>query len=84
MTMEVSCAGQSRRIRIDILNRDMFDPQAGTPEHTSWTMALLGRLDRALGSSRLHALRGIPAAVAKTTIQPDAGRSGEGDIRRSF
>lgn len=49
VTMQVSCGGQSRRIRIDILNRDMFDPHAGTPEHTSWTMALLGRLDRALG-----------------------------------
>lgn len=51
VTMQVSCGGQSRRIRIDILNRDMFDPHAGTPEHTSWTMALLGRLDRALGSN---------------------------------
>ena len=36
---------------MDILDRDMFDPHAGTPEHTSWTMALLGRLDWALGSN---------------------------------
>jgi hypothetical protein len=34
VTMQVSCGGQSRRIRIDILNRDMSDPHAGTPEHT--------------------------------------------------
>jgi hypothetical protein len=51
VTMQVSCGGQSRRIRMDILDRDMFDPHAGTPEHTSWTMALMGRLDQALGSN---------------------------------
>jgi len=29
----------------------MFDAHAATPVHTSWTMALLGRLDRAVGDS---------------------------------
>jgi periplasmic protein TonB len=36
---------------MDILDRDMFDPHPNTPEHTSWTVALLGRLDKALGNS---------------------------------
>lgn len=51
VTMQIQCGGQSRRIRMDLLDRDMFDPHAGTPAHTSWTMAVLGRLDRALGNT---------------------------------
>src|ERR1017187_4114557 len=51
VVMQVQCGDQSRRIRMDILDRDMFDPHPTTPEHTSWTMALLGRLDQALGTS---------------------------------
>lgn len=49
VSMQVQCAGQTRIIRSDILDRDMFDPHAGTPEHTSWTMGILGQLDHALG-----------------------------------
>ncbi|MGD0014613.1 MAG: energy transducer TonB [Bryobacteraceae bacterium] len=49
VTMQVMCGNQTRRIRMDILDRDMFDPAPRTPEHTSWTMALLRRLDQALG-----------------------------------
>lgn len=50
VALHVQCGGQSRRIRMDILDRDMFDSHPATPEHTSWTMGLLGRLDQALGS----------------------------------
>jgi TonB family protein len=49
VVMQIQCRNQTRRIRMDILDRDMFDPSPRTPEHTSWTMTLLGRLDRALG-----------------------------------
>jgi len=49
ISMQVQCGGQSRIIRSDILDRDMFDPHAGTPEYTSWTMMILGQLDRAIG-----------------------------------
>lgn len=49
ISMQVQCGGQTRIIRSDILDRDMFDPHAGTPEHTSWTMGILAQLDRALG-----------------------------------
>ena len=51
VVMQVQCGGQSRRVRMDILDRDMFDRHPVTPEHTSWTLALLGRLDRPLGST---------------------------------
>lgn len=51
IAMQVSCGGKDRRIRIDILDRDMFDPHPVTPERTSWTMALLNRLDKLLGSA---------------------------------
>ena len=51
VVMRVGCGGEDRRIRMDILDRDMFDPHPVTPEHTSWTMALLNRLDKLLGSA---------------------------------
>ena len=49
VAMQVQCATQTRVVRSDILDKDMFDPVPNTPEHTSWTMRLLGRLDKALG-----------------------------------
>jgi TonB family protein len=49
--MEVQCGNQTRVIRSDILDRDMFDAAANTPEHTAWTMQLLQRLDKAVGPS---------------------------------
>ena len=51
VAMQVGCGGEVRRIRMDILDRDMFDPYPATPERTSWTMTLLGRLDKLLGSA---------------------------------
>lgn len=49
VVMQVPCGTQTRLIRSDILDRDMFDPAAKTPEHTSWTMRLLQRLDSVVG-----------------------------------
>lgn len=49
ISMQVRCGDQTRIIRSDILDRDMFDPRTGTPEHTSWTMGILAQLDHALG-----------------------------------
>lgn len=49
VVMQVPCRGQTRLIRSDILDRDMFDPAARTPARTSWTMQLVGRLDKAAG-----------------------------------
>jgi TonB family protein len=49
VAMEVECGAQTRIIRADILDRDMFDPAPNTPQHTSWTMQLLEKLDKAVG-----------------------------------
>jgi TonB family protein len=49
VVMRVECGTQTRLIRSDILDRDMFDKAAKTPERTSWTMRLLGRLDETVG-----------------------------------
>lgn len=54
VTMSVQCGTQTRLIRMDVLDRDMFDPAANTPKHTSWTMALLSRLDQTLGPGVLE------------------------------
>jgi hypothetical protein len=51
VVMQVQCGGLARAIRMDVLDRDMFDYHPTTPEHTSWTMRLLGRLDQALGAT---------------------------------
>jgi hypothetical protein len=47
--MQVQCGPQTRMIRAEILDKDMFDPAANTPIYTSWTMQLLDRLDKARG-----------------------------------
>ncbi len=49
VAMQVQCGNQTRITRSDILDRDMFDPAAQTPEHTSWTMQLLESLNKSLG-----------------------------------
>jgi TonB family protein len=50
ISMHVQCGGKERTIRADVLDRDMFNPNAATPENTSWTMRLLTRLDKAFPS----------------------------------
>jgi Gram-negative bacterial TonB protein C-terminal len=49
LAMSVQCGAQTRIIRSDILDKDMFDAIPNTPRLTSWTMQLLKRLDQAAG-----------------------------------
>jgi TonB family protein len=49
VTMQVSCGGKDRQLRMDIRDRDLFDSAPHTPENTSWTMGLLEELDKVLG-----------------------------------
>lgn len=49
VVMQVQCGSRTRLVRSDILDQDMFDPSAHPPQHTSWTMRLLERLDQAVG-----------------------------------
>lgn len=53
VTMQLQCGGTLRSIRTDILDRDMFDDHPNTPKNTSWSMNLMARLDKALGSNVL-------------------------------
>jgi TonB family protein len=66
--MQVQCGTQSRLIRSDILDRDMFDPTTKTPEHTSWTIALLQRLDSAVGPGAIDTQQIFP--TLETDKQP--------------
>lgn len=50
VVMQVQCGVATRIIRADILDKDMFDSAPQTPEHTSWTMKLLARIDHAVGA----------------------------------
>ena len=54
ITMSVQCGTQTRLIRMDILDRDIFGAAPNTPEHSTWTMSLLARLDKALGPGVLE------------------------------
>ncbi len=47
--MQVNCGGETRLIRADILDRDVFDPAIKTPQNTNWTMGLLNKLEKAAG-----------------------------------
>jgi hypothetical protein len=49
VVMQVPCGNQTRVIRADILDKDLFDANPKTPERTSWTVNLLSKLDQALG-----------------------------------
>jgi TonB family protein len=49
ITLQASCGGKDRLLRMDILDRDLFDAHANTPEQTSWTMAVMRQIDEVTG-----------------------------------
>jgi len=49
VTMQASCSGQNRQLRMDILDRDIYGSHPQTPANTSWTMQLLMKLQDVLG-----------------------------------
>ena len=53
IAMQVQCGSDTRIIRSDVLDREWFDTNPGTPKHTSQTMELLAKLDQASGPSPL-------------------------------
>jgi hypothetical protein len=50
VVIQVQCGDQTRQVRSDILDRDIYAASPNTPEHTSWTMKLLEQLDKAIGN----------------------------------
>ncbi len=53
VAMRVRCGRDTRIIRSNVLDRDLFDENPGTPIHTSQTMALMAKLDQAVGPGPL-------------------------------
>ena len=49
VTIQAKCGGKERQLRLDILDRDIYDGRTQTPENTSWSMRLMSHLDNALG-----------------------------------
>lgn len=73
VNMEVQCGPQTRMIRSEILDKDLFDPAANTPTHTSWTIQLLDRLDKALGPGVMDKpIFPISESDQAVTIVPDS------------
>ncbi|MGA2051301.1 MAG: energy transducer TonB, partial [Terracidiphilus sp.] len=48
--MQVACGGADRKLRMDILDRDIYDRRTQTPSNTSWTMSLFSELNGVLGT----------------------------------
>lgn len=80
ITMQVQCGDQTRILRSKILDKDLFDANPHTPEHTSWTAQLLSRLDQVLGPRVLD--QPILPAVAsdKVPVQSEASPGALQDI----
>jgi TonB family protein len=78
ISMHVQCGGKERIIRADVLDRDMFDPNAATPENTSWTMRLLTRLDKPFPSGVWD--RPITAGLT----EPAGATVPNGDVARAL
>ena len=49
LTMEATCSGKDRQLRMDILDRDIYDNRTATPTNTSWSMRVLSTLNDSLG-----------------------------------
>jgi len=72
IAMQVQCGDQTRIVRSKVLDRDMFDANPHTPEHTSWTMQLLDRLDQAVGPGVLDQPIFPALANDKAPVQSEA------------
>jgi len=68
VTMLANCGGRERKIRMDILDRDLFDAHAATPENTSWTVRLLNEIDKVTGTGGLE--QPIFATGLETRTEP--------------
>ena len=53
VTMQVACGNNTRLIRYEVLDRDMFEERPNTPEQTSKTFELLNRINFVLGDNIL-------------------------------
>jgi TonB family protein len=79
VAMKIQCGTQHRIIRADILDRDMFDPKPDTPQHTSWTMQLLQRLDSAVGPGVVDKPI-FPVGDQDTSAKVDVGSQSMRDV----
>lgn len=75
VVMQVQCGTQTRMVRSDILDRDMFGATPKTPEHTSWTMALLQKMESVVGPGIIDKQRifSIPDADEPLATKSDSG-----------
>jgi hypothetical protein len=68
VVMQVECGSQTRLIRSDILDRDIFDAAPKTPKYASRTMQLLDELNKPLGAGVLD--KPIFPELAKVEPRP--------------
>jgi TonB family protein len=73
VTLTLSCKGEERRIRMDILDKDLFERSPNTPPNTSWTMAVLSQLDDNFGPGVMDKpALSLGAPKPKSSITSDA------------
>ncbi len=73
VSMQVPCGDHTRVINAKILEKDWFDQSPNTPKNTQWTLALLQRLDKAIGPGVMDKPIFAVGADAVTSAEiPDA------------
>ena len=73
VVMQVECNGVPRHLRMDILDRDIYDrARSNTPAQTAWTMRLLNRLDAAIGAGAMEK----PIFSAGDVVSPPSSENG--------
>lgn len=75
--MQAQCGGQTRVMDMNVGDRDWFDPSAHTPQHTSWAVHVLEKLDKAGGTSPLD----HPAFSIASADGPDQSPTETPDIK---
>lgn len=72
VTMQLECKSGIRKIPYEVLDRDLFDKHAGTPQHTSQVLELINSLNAALGGVGGIMDRPIfPTGLEPNALQPN-------------
>lgn len=72
--IQVQCGAETRTIRSDVLDRDIYGPAENVPGNISWTMHLLKRLDSAVGPGpeKTRPIFALPAEDRTPVQHPDS------------
>jgi TonB family protein len=71
VSLQLSCAGETRTIQTSVLERDWFLASPGTPRNTSWTVELLDKLRSLTGPGVLDQPMFPPKSYTRAPVSAD-------------